>query len=564
MCSRGIATLARLISAAALAGVIAITGGPASASATHLGASPAAILTSLPTPTPPIWQTAWTAPMDFFDGVAVNATARDIAPVAVAGTSVEVQLSNQWSTTPSTFGSVTVAVEQSGPSVVTGSTTPVTFNHGSPEVTVPPGQDATSDPIPFVVRAGESLAISMWVQGSATVSIHDCCFGHIDSYATPNGAGNQTANESGSSFTIADDHTRWLSAIEVSGSPFAGTVVAFGDSITDGFNDAGYSWTTPLQQRIGFLPAPEQVSVVNEGITGNTITAFPSPSMTYELTSGGQPGVTRLARDALSLPGVRSIVLFLGTNDIWFGGRLPAGSPYGSAASIIAAMQSVISQAHASDIKVFGVTLLPRTSSPPPDVEDWTDADQSNLEQVNAWIRSPQSGFDGVIDLSAVVSDVYNGQCDPNALFGPYNSGDNLHPSAAGQLAMADAIPTTLFGLPEAPQIPQAVTAVPTPGCPGAALAAQALALAQAAPSAPTTTTTTTAPVRTHRVLHPVSRRSSSITPTVVAILAIAVLALVLWTLLRRRAIHRRRLRRERRRNAPPTSTAPPPPSVRL
>ncbi len=486
--------------------------------------------------------------MDFDEGIAVNATARDVQSVAVGGTSIELRLSNQWSSTPTTFGAVTVAVDQSGPVLVPGTTTPVTFNGGNPEVTVAPGQDVTSDPLPFAVQAGETLAVSMWVPASATVSVHYCCFGRTDSYATRNNVGNQTGDQVGSSFTLANDHTRWLSAIEVSGSQAQATVVAFGDSITDGFNDAGYSWTTPLQQRISYLSPSEQVSVVNEGISGNTLTAFPSPSMTYALTSGGMPGVTRLARDALSIPGTQDVVLFLGTNDIWFGGRLGAGSPYGSAASIIAAMQSVITQVHAAGMKIFGVTLLPRTSSPGPDVEIWTAADQANLDQVNAWIRNPASGFDGVIDLAAVVADVYNGQCNPNALFGPYNSGDNLHPSRDGELAMADAIPTTLFGVPEAPQLPQGVVAVPTAGCPGATLAEQALALAQVAPTTTTTTTTTTKPrpAPVHAAVKATKPGSSLLEPVLIAGAIIVAMAVAVSLVVRRRAIRRRRARRQR------------------
>jgi len=237
------------------------------------------------------------------------------------------------------------------------------------------------------------------------------------------------------------------------------------------------------------------------------------------------------------------VVLFLGTNDIWFGGRLSPGLPYGTSASIISAMQSVITQVHGDGMKIFGVTLLPRTTSPPgPGEEVWTTADQSNLEQVNAWIRSSSSGFDGVIDLASVVADVYNGQCDPTALFGPYNSGDNLHPSEAGELAMADAIPTTLFQVPEAPQLPQAITATPTPGCAGAVKAEQALTLAQT-PSTSTTTPTTSASARpkptTHRVV-PHRDRGSTVVDAVIGVAIVVLLGVAVLIVLWRRAARRR------------------------
>jgi len=68
------------------------------------------------------------------------------------------------------------------------------------------------------------------------------------------------------------------------------------------------------------------------------------------------------------------------------------------------------------------------------------------------------------------MGDVYNGACAPTTPFQPYYTDDELHPDTAGQIALADAIPTSLLGIPEAPQIPQvaSVRAVPTPGCTGA------------------------------------------------------------------------------------------------
>src|ERR1035441_6221902 len=156
--------------------------------------SPTATTTTSTPPAPPAWQTAWTSPMDLTYGAAYNATARDIAAVAVAGTSIELQISNAWSSTPTTFGAVTVGAQQGGAAIVPGSIVPVTFNSGSRLVTIPANGSVTSDPVAITVQAGESLAVSLSIEGSATVSVHFCCKGHIDSYATMNGVGDQTAN----------------------------------------------------------------------------------------------------------------------------------------------------------------------------------------------------------------------------------------------------------------------------------------------------------------------------------------------------------------------------------
>jgi len=542
----------RALSTACAVAAVALTfpGGAGAAAAPRSGGPPGSETTATPAPAAAPWQTAWTSPMDFYGGTADQATARDIAPVAIGGTTIKLRLSNGWSGTPTTFGTVTVGLQQSGASIVPGSAVPVTFDGGKGSVTVPAMQDVTSDPVPLAVHAGESLAVSLWVPDPTTVSVHYCCDGHPDSYATPNGAGDHTADPAGTSFSVPETvNMRWLSAVEVSGTPAVGTVVAFGDSITEGYKDGAAGWPTFLQQRIGLLPPTSQVSVVNEGISGNTLTVFPSspPNLTYASTSGGSPGVTRLSSDALSLPGARNVVLFIGTNDIWFGGRLSGGIPYGNAAPIISAMQSVIAQVHAAGMKIFGVTFLPRTTTPPgPKQEVWTPADQANLVQVNAWIQSDTSGFDGTVDLAAVVADVYNGQCDPSNLFGPYNSGDNLHPSVEGQMAMADAIPTTLFQIPEAPQLPPPVTATPTQGCAGAVAAERALTAARASTLPTTAPPASTSPRRDRPSRPAATIRDRGPSTVVKGLIGAGVVVIGMSALLvrRRRIVRRRRLRR--------------------
>jgi lysophospholipase L1-like esterase len=114
-------------------------------------------------------------------------------------------------------------------------------------------------------------------------------------------------------------------------------------------------------------------------------------------------------------------------------------------------MSQVISETHARGIKIFGITLLPRSSSSGVDFEKpeaWIPAEQAVLQAVNAWILSPISGFDGVINLAAVMGDVYNGACRPTIPFSGYFNLDNLHPNSAGQSVMADAVSTVLFGIP--------------------------------------------------------------------------------------------------------------------
>jgi lysophospholipase L1-like esterase len=417
------------------------------------------------------------------------------------------------------------------------------------------------------------MAVSLATAGSATVSAHFCCDERIDSYATSNGAGNLTNNPTGAGFNplLASANMRWLTSVAVGGSPAQGTVVALGDSITDGFGytNHAFSWVNALQMRISRLSASHQMSVVNEGITGNTLTVFP-PYTTYENTSGGVPGVTRLLPDALDLHGVRDVVLFLGTNDIWFGAGGETGHPippYGTAAAIESGMSQAIAETHAHGAKIFGVTLLPRSSSTGVDgerPEAWLPAEQAVLSAVNAWMLSPVSGFDGVINLAAVMGDVYNGACRPTLPYSGYFNADNLHPNSAGQTVMADAISTVLFGIPQAPQVPQLIGVTPTPGCAGALLATETLAVGRQPSATTTTTSTTTVPVT--QTTRP-AQSSRGLGPDYIFFFVAALVALALLTLWntrrraqRRRALHRRTRRLVKYPGTPsPRRRAPPP-----
>ncbi len=500
--------------------------------------------------------------MDLALSPTYDSTVRDVASVAVAGRLLELTFSNLWSPRPTTFAAVTVGVAQTGPTIVAGSFVPVTFNHGQRFVTIPANGRVTSDPVAMVVRANERLSVSIAVSGWANVSVHYCCVGNVDTWATSNGAGDHTLDPTGNSFNsqLTGSYIRWLAGIAVAGTPARGSIVAFGDSITDGYGyeNNGFSWVNALQQRIDRLPPSDRMSVVNEGIAGNTLTVFP-PRTSYEFSSGGLPGVTRLANDALAWPGVKDVVVLLGTNDIWFGAGGVAGKPippYGTAASIEAGLRSLIAQVHARGLKIFGITLLPRATSTKADhdtPEYWGPSEQAVLSAVNAWMLAGQTGFDGVFNLNPVMADVYNGDCNPTIPFPPYFNPDHLHPNIAGQTVMANAISTTLFGMPQAPLSAPVVSATPTPGCPGAREAAAILA---AAVPTTTTTTTTVAPTTT-TVPTSLPRRLRSLATVLLGVLILAVLALALIT--RRRIVQRRRRRSRASRDNYPRVSPPGP-----
>ena len=391
-----------------------------------LATSLAAIERQTPTPR---WITAWATSQHGLgqDGV-TDATVRLIARVTAGGDSVRVRLDNTYGTEPLRIGSTSIGHRMRGASLVPGTNHPVRFG-GDRSVTIPPGGSVQSDPVQLAVLARQDLAISLHLAGAnVRPSLHRGAL--VTSYASADGAGDLTADDTRTGFTETMTAMWWLKSIDVLTSSVGGAIVAFGDSITDGSCatvDAHDRWEDWLAIRLDAAadPAPRR-AVVNEGIGGNTVIGEnlePPPNST--------PGVERLERDVLSHQGVTDVILFMGTNDI----RRDA-----SARQVIAGMETIIEQAHARGLRIHGVTIIPRHNrAPTPTNSGWTPAKTHTRNEVNAWIRGDAS-FDGVLDFDAVVRDPSN-----HDLILPAFNCDDIHPTPRGYYEMGWSVPLDLF-----------------------------------------------------------------------------------------------------------------------
>lgn len=448
-----------LVLVAVLAGIVLLarsqtSTGPKTATGSTHRTTPAPSSTADPTTapsttvaTPPTWRVVWGSAMAWGYGVVDNATVRNLAVVATAGSEIRFRVSNVFGNQPLQIGAATVAPSAGGPAIDPTALHPVTFN-GSAQVTIPVGGLIYSDPVSLPVTAGEALDISLWISGTDLVTLHP--FGETpQDWFTINGGGNHTTATTLAGISTGSPWVRFVDAIDALQTTGKGSIVVLGDSITDGFNSSA-RWTDIFQRRVDALPASQRRAVINEGITANALT---DPPRSDALLGGGPSGVSRLSRDVLSQAGVSEVVILLGTNDLWF------GAP---ASEVIAGYQQAITQVHAAGLPIIAMTLLPRSTDKD---EYWSPADQANLQAVDHWILT-SGAFNAVINTAQVVASVYNGQCDPNTMFAPFDSGDHLHPNAAGQTAIANFINPKVLGLPPLPKVPPLVAATPTPGCP--------------------------------------------------------------------------------------------------
>ncbi|MER7900522.1 SGNH/GDSL hydrolase family protein [Streptomyces sp. NPDC096046] len=357
----------------------------------------------------------WASSADHVGEAADGRGYRLMVHTSVGGSGLRVRLSNAFGDRPVTFGNAHAGLRQDGASLVPGSNGRLTFA-GARSVTVPAGGIVYSDPLPGRVPAERTLAVSLYVsRAGGTLTGHRMAL--QTSYITD---GDHTAEEGAAHWKQRTGSWYYLDAVTVRPREETGAVVALGDSLTDGRRstpDRDRRWPDYLARRLSSVGGTVE-GVANAGIAGNKV-----------LRDGpGQSALNRLRRDALSLPGVRTVFLFQGVNDI-------KAEPGATSAGLIAGYRRLIDRAHAAGKCVVGATIAPFKGWP-----EWDPAGEAVRRRVNAFIRD-SGEFDGVTDFDRVLRSPH----DPERMLAAFDGGDHLHPNDKGMRAMADAVdPKTL------------------------------------------------------------------------------------------------------------------------
>lgn len=359
-----------------------------------------------------------------------DATLRQVVRVTLGGARIRVRLSNSAGTQPLRIGAAHVARSADPATARIDGGVPLTFS-GRTGIVIPAGADYVSDPVALAVPANSHLAISLYLPEAPARQT-----GHPGSRATSYVVhGNRVGAADLPGAQTAD---RWyqIAGVDVMAPRRAAAIVAFGDSITDGYGvrpNTDRRWPDVLARRLQADPARRHLSVLNHGIGGNRVL----------LDGAGPNALARFERDVLAQPGVRFWILLEGVNDLGTSTRdapISAEAHRALVANIVAAYAQMIERARARGIRSIGATIIPYGTSGyyHPDA-----ANEAAREAINAWIRAP-GHFDAVIDFDAVMRD----PADPRRMLPALDSGDGLHPSLAGYEAMANAIPLSLFAEP--------------------------------------------------------------------------------------------------------------------
>ncbi|MCB2066164.1 MAG: SGNH/GDSL hydrolase family protein [Erythrobacter sp.] len=388
------------------------------------------------TPAKAEWVASWTAsphaPLmmggPFGAASYENVTLSQVIRLSEGGEQLRVRLSNRYGEAPLAIGAARVFRIDTDGNEIPGSSRALTFG-GQASAVIPRGSPFVSDVVDLATQDFDRVKVEFYLPTATGPCT--CHLTGLDTLAV-----SPPGNHVGEAWEPAStaQYRAFVSVIEVDSPQALGTIVTYGDSITDGVGStpgANRRWPDVLAERLH--AAGMEYAVANAGISGNRVLA---PGM-------GESALARFDEDVLSLPNVTHMIVFVGVNDIGnrYGPQRPGfpglelDQPAIDVPQMIAGYRQLIARAHAAGIKVIGSPIGPYHGA-----SYWSEEGEAARQQINDWIVNGGE-FDGVtrLDLAFAEPD------DPTTMRAGYHMGDHLHGSDAGLRAVGESIDLSLF-----------------------------------------------------------------------------------------------------------------------
>ncbi|RCG21221.1 SGNH/GDSL hydrolase family protein [Streptomyces diacarni] len=369
------------------------------------------------------WTGSWAASTGGYTGVGLwrDQTLRLVVHTSAGGPKARIRLENTFAAQPVRIGHASLAVQKDG-ATAKGRPVPLTFDGGRAGTRIPAGARAVSDPVGFDVPQDTNLLVSIHLPEPVSAApVHSEALQR--SYLSEGGSGNRTGDTAGGAFTRSLSMWPFLTGVDVQGGP--GSVVALGDSITDGVRStqgANRRWPDVLAGRLLHQNDVPRLGVLNHGISANRVASDRYPGDGVSTDTAGVSAQHRLERDVLAQTNARTVVLFEGINDVRWGA---------TAEEVIAGMRAIAARARAQGLRVVGATITPCEG-----YKDCTAEVDARRQKVNAFVRESGGYFDAVLDFDKVVRDPGH----PARMAPAYDSGDHLHPGDAGLKALGESV----------------------------------------------------------------------------------------------------------------------------
>ncbi|MGX7896383.1 SGNH/GDSL hydrolase family protein [Tsuneonella sp. HG222] len=359
-----------------------------------------------------------------------NVTLTQVIRVTEGGTKLRVKFTNRYGPAPLTIGAARIAQIDDAGKEVPGTGRVLTFG-GAGDAVIPRGAPFVSDEVAIDLPDLARMKVELFLPNKTGPCT--CHLTGVDELAV-----SPPGNFVGKAFEPVDrkQFRAFLAGVEVFSPDARGTIVTYGDSITDGVGASpgkNRRWPDVLADRL--QAAGKEWAVANQAISGNRVL---SPGM-------GESALARFDEDVLSLPGVKYMIVFEGVNDIGnaFGPqransgppRLTIDQPKISTEQMIAGYRQLIARAHEKGIKVIGSPIGPYKGA-----GYWSEEGEAARQAINDWIVNG-GAFDAVVRLDTAFAD----PADPRQMREGYHMGDHLHGSDAGLKAVGESIDLALF-----------------------------------------------------------------------------------------------------------------------
>ena len=363
------------------------------------------------------------------ENYAKNLTLRYPIHPAFDGDKLKITLDNFCGTENVTISEVYVATAkaQGSKEIVEETVVPVTFG-GKQSVTIPQKEAVVSDEIPFAVKKGTDISVSIYLADFTQMRSAVLITGPLSKgfYSVGNFAAKQVLP------LELTRNTNWfyfLSNIEVLTEKENRSIICYGDSITS------QAWPDYLALRVE-AEKKGHTAIVRRAASGTRILRQ-YDNITYD--SYGLKGAIRFPREA-KVSGADTVIIQHGINDIIHpvGVEVNPFRPWSdlpTAKEMIEGLTSYIEIARDYGLKVYMGTLLP--------IYGWRTYEpfRNDLRnEVNEWIRTTDK-IDGCIDFDKAVRALDK----PEAFAEGYDSGDHLHPSDLAYRKMAEVVPDALL-----------------------------------------------------------------------------------------------------------------------
>lgn len=361
------------------------------------------------------WATAQQQPVKSFMPYNNNLSyrsVRQVVKVSIGGKLIRLELSNELSREPLTIRSVYIAHATDSFAIVPQTAKYLLFN-GQTQVTIPAGKRIVSDALSFDLMPLEKVAITMNYGRAPTVpTVH--MGSRTTSYILK---GVSTAR---SNFAPSFRENHWFNIASIAVFDLTAKAIGIiGNSITDGkgtTDNANNRWTDVLAEQLQKRHSVTTRGILNLGIGNNRVTV------------AGGFGVLakqRFNRDILMQPGIETVVIFEGINDI---GAASKGASERVAADLINAYDEMIAKAKARNLRIFLCTITPFKGA-----GYYSLFHEAARKTVNQWIRSQRERVNGILDFDELLRD----PADPERLQKQWQS-DWLHPNPEGYRAMGE------------------------------------------------------------------------------------------------------------------------------